>query len=78
MYCQLSVLDVDMMDQEVLLRTTNESTTLGNKLLQKMADFLNEGKDQPSGFRNFGLDFLSLCQILNRLEEQLKEHFGTQ
>jgi hypothetical protein len=70
--------DFDMTDQQFLLNATNESTTLGNRLSLKMVDFLNEVKDQPSGFRNLGLDFLSLCQILNTLEGQLKEHFRIQ
>lgn len=63
---------------QFLLTAAKEATTLGNKLSLKMVDFLNEVNDQPSGFRNVGLDFLSLCQILNTLEEQLKEHFRTQ
>jgi len=40
-----------------------------------MVEFLNKVKDQPVGFRDLGLDFLSICQILNSLEGSLQEHF---
>lgn len=66
-----------MGDQDSLLRTTSASTILGNKISMKMVEFLNKVKDQPVGFRDLGLDFLSICQILNSLEESLKEHFRT-
>jgi hypothetical protein len=32
---------------------------------------------RPAGFRDLGLDFLSISQILNSLEDSLKEHFKT-
>jgi hypothetical protein len=63
--------------QDSLLRTTSAPTILGNKISMKMVEFLNKIKDQPVGFRDLGLDFMSICQILNSLEESLKEHFGT-
>jgi len=39
---------------------------------------MNEVRDQPAGFRDLGLDFLSISQILNSLEDSLQSHFKTQ
>ena len=64
-----------MSEQNSLLVTANRATLLGNRISLKMVQFLNEVKNQPAGFRDLGLDFLGICQILNSLEESLKEHF---
>jgi hypothetical protein len=66
-----------MGDQDTLLRSVNASTILGNSLSLKMVEFLNQVKDQPVGFRDLGLDFLGICQILSSLAESLNEHFMT-
>jgi hypothetical protein len=66
-----------MADADSLLKITNETTVLGNTISIKMVQFINEVKDQPAGFQNLGLDFLGISQILNALEERLKEHFKT-
>jgi hypothetical protein len=65
------------MAEENLLRTVSSTTVLGNSISLKMVDFLDHVKDQPAGFRDLGLDFLSISQILNSLEDSLKEHFKT-
>ena len=65
------------MAEETLLRTVSSTTVLGNSISLKMVDFLDHVKDQPAGFRDLGLDFLSISQILNSLEDSLKEHFKT-
>ena len=65
-------------DQDILLRTANNATVLGNSISLKMVEFLNKIKDQPAGFRDLGLDFLSICQILDSLEGGLKEHFRSE
>jgi hypothetical protein len=65
------------MAEESLLRTVSSTTVLGNSISLKMVDFLDHVKDQPAGFRDLGLDFLSISQILNSLEDSLKEHFKT-
>jgi hypothetical protein len=56
------------MAEENLLRTVSSTTVLGNSISLKMVDFLDHVKDQPAGFRDLGLDFLSISQILNSLE----------
>ena len=65
------------MAEENLLRTVSSTTVLGNSISLKMVDFLDHVRDQPAGFRDLGLDFLSISQILNSLEDSLKEHFKT-
>jgi hypothetical protein len=65
------------MAEENLLRTVSSTTVLGNSISLKMVDFLDHVKDQPAGFRDLGLDFLSISHILNSLEDSLKEHFKT-
>jgi hypothetical protein len=65
------------MAEENLLRTVSSTTVLGNSISLKMVDFLDHVKDQPAGFRDLGIDFLSISQILNSLEDSLKEHFKT-
>ena len=65
------------MAEESLLRTVSSTTVLGNSISLKMVDFLDHVKDQPAGFRDLGLDFLNISQILNSLEDSLKEHFKT-
>jgi hypothetical protein len=65
------------MAEESLLRTVSSTTILGNSISLKMVEFLDHVKDQPAGFRDLGLDFLSISQILNSLEDSLKEHFKT-
>ena len=67
-----------MADRESLLRVSDEATTMGDELSIRLVNFLNEVADQPSEFRNLAFDFLSLCQILSTLQEQLKVHFRTQ
>ncbi len=64
-------------DESVVLTTVEHLNVLGNRLSLEMVGFLDQVKSQPSGFRELGLDFLSLSQLLNPLEEQLKEHFRT-
>lgn len=66
-----------MADRDILLSTVSSATQLGNDISLKMVEFLNTVKDQPAGFRDLGLDFLSICSILNSLEGSLKEHFKT-
>lgn len=66
-----------MADRDILLSTVSSATQLGNDISLKMVEFLNTVKDQPAGFRDLGLDFLSICSILNSLEDSLKEHFKT-
>ncbi len=72
-----SVLDSTMADQDCLLQTASVSTILGNKISMKMVEFLNRVKEQPAGFRELRQDFMSICEILNSLEESLKGHFKT-
>ena len=43
-----------------------------------MVEFLNNVKNQPIGFRELGLDFLSISQIVTSLKKSLEEHFQTQ
>src|SRR5438094_299868 len=62
-----------MVDQDALLRFVNDATTLGNSISLKMVEFLNGS--QPAGFRDLGLDFLGICQVLNSLQESLNAHF---
>jgi hypothetical protein len=40
-----------------------------------MVEFLDQVKDQPLGFRDLGLEFLSICKILNSLQTSLQQHF---
>lgn len=42
-----------------------------------MVEFLDHVRDQPLGFRDLGLDFLSICKILNSLQTSLQEHFSS-
>jgi len=67
-----------MADQNTLLGVANDASMLGNSISVKMVEFLNTVKDQPAGFRDLGLDFLAICQILNSLQESLNEHFKSQ
>jgi hypothetical protein len=67
-----------MADQNTLLGIANDATTLGNSISMKMVEFLITVKDQPAGFRDLGLDFLAICQILNSLLGSLNEHFKSQ
>jgi hypothetical protein len=66
-----------MAEQDHLLRLTNSTTSLGNSISLKMVEFLDHVKDQPLGFRDLGLDFLSICKILNSLQTSLQGHFRT-
>jgi hypothetical protein len=63
--------------QDALLHATSNATQLGNRISLRMVDFLEHVKNQPLGFRDLGTDFLSICKILNALEESLNEHFST-
>jgi hypothetical protein len=67
-----------MENQNPLLGIANEAATLGNSISLKMIEFLNTVKDQPLGFRDLGLDFLAVCQILNALLGSLNEHFKSE
>jgi hypothetical protein len=58
-----------MADQDALLRFANDTTTLENNISLKMVEFLNGVKNQPAGFRDLGLDFLAICQILSSFRE---------
>jgi hypothetical protein len=66
-----------MADSEMLLNATDDTTVLGNAISLKMVSFIEDVKDQPAGFRDLGLDFLSICQILNALSSSLSSHFST-
>jgi len=66
-----------MANTDPLLVETNDTTTLGNTISLKMVSFMDNVKDQPAGFRDLGLDFLAVSQIVNALDESLKEHFKT-
>jgi hypothetical protein len=66
-----------MAQQDMLMSSINACTVLGNRISLKMVDFLNQVKDQPVGFRDLGLNFLGICQILSSLAESLHEHFRT-
>jgi hypothetical protein len=67
----------EMADTDSLLAETSETTTLGNNISLNMVSFMDSVKDQPAGFRDLGLDFLAVSQIVNALGESLKEHFRT-
>jgi len=60
-----------------LLQAASSATQLGNRISVRMIDFLDNVKSQPLGFKDLGMDFLAVCQILNALEASLKEHFAT-
>jgi hypothetical protein len=60
-----------------ILRSTRVLNRQGNDISQTMVDFLNSVKTQPLGFRDLGLDFLSVCKIVGSLRGSLEEHFET-
>lgn len=64
-----------MAGQDHLLRVTDSTAALGNSISLKMVEFLDHVKDQPLGFRDLGLEFLSICKILNSLQTSLQQHF---
>jgi len=64
-----------MASQNGLLATTQSLDHLGNGISLTMVDFLNKVKNQPLGFRELGLDFLGICQIVSALRGSLQEHF---
>jgi hypothetical protein len=66
-----------MAQQDMLMRSIKACTILGDSISLKMVDFLNQVKDQPVGFRDLGLNFLGICQILSSVAESLNEHFRT-
>jgi hypothetical protein len=57
-------------DLQSSVHTTSE---LGNAISGRMLSFLDTVNDQPLGFRNLGLDFLAISQILNTLEQSLSQ-----
>jgi hypothetical protein len=66
-----------MAQQDTLMRSITACTLLGDSISLKMVDFLNQVQDQPVGFRDLGLNFLGICQILSALADSLHEHFKT-
>lgn len=63
--------------QDALLGGASNATQLGNRISLSMVDFLERVKNQPLGFKDLGKDFLSICKILNSLEESLNKNFST-
>lgn len=66
-----------MATQDALLRSTRSLERQGNGISLTMVEFLNNVKNQPLGFRELGLDFLALCEIVSALKSSLEEHFET-
>lgn len=64
-----------MATQDVLLKSTRSLERKGNNISLIMVEFLNNVKNQPLGFRELGLDFLSISQIVSALKSSLEEHF---
>jgi len=56
-----------------LQRSVHTTSELGNTISAQMLSFLSNVKDQPLGFRDLGLDFLSISEILNSLEQSLNQ-----
>src|ERR1700760_3286118 len=66
-----------MAAQNALLDTTVSLDRLGSGISLTMVEFLNNVKSQPLGFRQLGLDFLGICEIVNSLKSSLQQHFET-
>src|ERR1700760_2701490 len=64
-----------MAAQNALLDTTVSLDRLGSGISLTMVEFLNNVKSQPLGFRQLGLDFLGICEIVNSPKFSLRQHF---
>jgi hypothetical protein len=66
-----------MATQNTLLDKAMSLDRLGSRISLTMVEFLNNVKTQPLGFRQLGLDFLGICEIVNSLKFSLQQHFET-
>jgi hypothetical protein len=66
-----------MASEHALLDSAKSLERQGNGISLAMVEFLNNVQNQPLGFRELGLDFLAICEIVSSLKSSLEEHFET-
>jgi hypothetical protein len=66
-----------MATQHALLDTAVALDRFGSGISLTMVEFLNNVKSQPIGFKQLGLDFLAISEIVNALKFSLQQHFET-